>query len=83
MTSNKALKFADDGYATLLKIADFLLINFSLFIFIALLGEEETAIDVTAGFIFSIIFLLGGEYLASTRILVYAECVLRWPDCAL
>ncbi|EGQ7757688.1 undecaprenyl-phosphate glucose phosphotransferase [Vibrio vulnificus] len=63
MTSNKALKFADDGYATLLKIADFLLINFSLFIFIALLGEEETAIDVTAGFIFSIIFLLGGEYL--------------------
>ncbi|HAS6348542.1 TPA: undecaprenyl-phosphate glucose phosphotransferase [Vibrio vulnificus] len=62
MTPNKALKFADDGYATLLKVADFLLINLSLSFLVEWMGETETAIDVMASFVLSILFLLVGEY---------------------
>ncbi|EHU5128440.1 undecaprenyl-phosphate glucose phosphotransferase [Vibrio vulnificus] len=62
MTSNKALKFADDGYATLLKVADFLIINLSLSFLVEWLDETETAVDVTASFVLSILFLLVGEY---------------------
>lgn len=63
MTSRKALQLADDGYATLLKIVDFLIINISLVFLINWLGAIETAIDATAAFLFSVLFLLAGEYL--------------------
>ncbi|CAM2943660.1 undecaprenyl-phosphate glucose phosphotransferase [Vibrio diazotrophicus] len=62
MTPRKVLKLADDGYATLLKIVDFLLINLMLTSIIKSLGDHETAIDILAAFIFSVIFLLVGEY---------------------
>ncbi|EKO3944657.1 undecaprenyl-phosphate glucose phosphotransferase [Vibrio fluvialis] len=63
MTSRKALQLADDGYATLLKIVDFLIINLSLTVLIRWIGAKETAIDATAAFLFSVLFLLAGEYL--------------------
>ncbi len=63
MTSRKALQLADDGYATLLKIVDFLIINISLTVLIRWIGAKETAIDATAAFLFSVLFLLAGEYL--------------------
>ncbi|MGV1720657.1 undecaprenyl-phosphate glucose phosphotransferase [Vibrio furnissii] len=62
---------ADDGYATLLKIVDFLIINISLTFIIRLIGAKETAIDATAAFLFSVIFLLAGEYIS-----LYAHSVL-------
>ena len=62
MTPRKVLKLADDGYATLLKMVDFLLINLMLTSVIESLGDHETAIDILAAFIFSVIFLLVGEY---------------------
>ncbi|MFV0448139.1 MAG: undecaprenyl-phosphate glucose phosphotransferase [Vibrio sp.] len=62
MTPRKVLKLADDGYATLLKMVDFLLINLMLTSIIESLGDHETAIDILAAFIFSVIFLLVGEY---------------------
>lgn len=62
MKSRKALQLADDGYATLLKIVDFLVINISLVFFLNWLGAKETAIDATAAFLFSVLFLLAGEY---------------------
>lgn len=71
MKSRKALQLADDGYATLLKIVDFLIINISLTFIIRLIGEKETAIDATAAFLFSVIFLLAGEYIN-----LYAHSVL-------
>jgi putative colanic acid biosynthesis UDP-glucose lipid carrier transferase len=52
MTSRKALQLADDGYATLLKIVDFLIINLSLTVLIRWIGAKETAIDATAAFLF-------------------------------
>ncbi|EKO3988281.1 undecaprenyl-phosphate glucose phosphotransferase, partial [Vibrio fluvialis] len=51
MTSRKALQLADDGYATLLKIVDFLIINLSLTVLIRWIGAKETAIDATAAFL--------------------------------
>lgn len=71
MKSRKALQLADDGYATLLKIVDFLIINISLTFIIRLIGAKETAIDATAAFLFSVIFLLAGEYIN-----LYAHSVL-------
>ncbi|MBO0212795.1 undecaprenyl-phosphate glucose phosphotransferase [Vibrio sp. Vb2880] len=71
MKSRKALQLADDGYATLLKIVDFLIINISLTFIIRLIGAKETAIDATAAFLFSVIFLLAGEYIS-----LYAHSVL-------
>lgn len=71
MRSRKALQLADDGYATLLKIVDFLIINISLTFIIRLIGAKETAIDATAAFLFSVIFLLAGEYIS-----LYAHSVL-------
>lgn len=61
MTSSRALKFADDGYATLYKVADFLMINFSLSVLLSWLGKTETAVDVAAAFIFSMVFLVVGQ----------------------
>ncbi|EEX39739.1 undecaprenyl-phosphate glucose phosphotransferase [Vibrio furnissii] len=71
MKSRKALQLAGDGYATLLKIVDFLIINISLTFIIRLIGAKETAIDATAAFLFSVIFLLAGEYIN-----LYAHSVL-------
>ncbi len=62
MTPRRVLKLADDGYATLLKIVDFFIINLVLTSIIESLGDNETAIDILAAFIFSVIFLLIGEY---------------------
>lgn len=62
MAASKVLKIADDGYATVLKIVDFLIINLTMSALVEFLGEHETAIDITAAFIFSTIFLLVGEY---------------------
>lgn len=72
MTPKKALQLADDGYATVLKFFDFIAINFTLMLLLNLLGLKETAIDLTAGFLFSVIFLLIGEYLH-----LYSSSVLR------
>lgn len=63
MTPTKALQLADDGYATVLKFFDFIAINLTLMFLLNLLGFKETAMDLTAGFLFSVIFLLAGEYL--------------------
>ncbi len=62
MASSKVLKIADDGYSTVLKFVDFLVINLSMSALVEFLGEHETAIDITAAFVFSTIFLLAGEY---------------------
>jgi len=62
MASSKALKIADDGYSTVLKIIDFILINLTMSAVVDFLGESETAVDITAAFIFSTVFLLIGEY---------------------
>lgn len=62
MASSKALKIADDGYSTVLKIIDFILINLTMSAVVEFLGESETAVDITAAFIFSTVFLLVGEY---------------------
>lgn len=62
MAASKVLKIADDGYSTVLKLVDFLIINLSMSALVEVLGGHETAIDITAAFIFSTIFLLAGEY---------------------
>lgn len=58
----EAIKIADDGYTVLIKVSDFLLINLVLTFIISLRGESETAIGLAASVLFSVIFLLVGEY---------------------
>ncbi len=62
MISKKVLEFANDGYGLLLKISDFVLINMSLLLIIQTKQSDVTAVDIMAGFSFSVIFLLIGEY---------------------
>ncbi|SKC30655.1 UDP-glucose:undecaprenyl-phosphate glucose-1-phosphate transferase [Photobacterium piscicola] len=58
----QAIKIADDGYAVLIKASDFILLNITLTFLISLHGVSETAIGLAASFLFSVIFLLIGEY---------------------
>ncbi|KJG24379.1 UDP-glucose lipid carrier transferase [Photobacterium iliopiscarium] len=58
----EAIKIADDGYTVLIKVSDFLLINLVLTFIISLRGDAETAIGLAASVLFSVIFLLVGEY---------------------
>jgi putative colanic acid biosynthesis UDP-glucose lipid carrier transferase len=58
----ETIKIADDGYAILIKASDFLLLNMLLTFVLSLHDVSETAIGLGASFLFSVIFLLIGEY---------------------
>ncbi|NAX21878.1 undecaprenyl-phosphate glucose phosphotransferase [Vibrio sp. V39_P1S14PM300] len=61
MVSRHTLKFVDNGYATVVKIIDFCVINFSLTWLIRESGKNETIVDISAAVIFGILFVLFGE----------------------
>ncbi|MEC6907271.1 undecaprenyl-phosphate glucose phosphotransferase [Photobacterium piscicola] len=56
------IKIADDGYAILIKASDFFLLNLILVPILALHNAHETAVSLGVSFLFSVIFLLIGEY---------------------
>lgn len=58
----QAIKIADDGYTVLIKANDLLLLNITLTFIISLHSISETAVGLAASFLFSVIFLLVGEY---------------------
>ncbi|OBU36948.1 undecaprenyl-phosphate glucose phosphotransferase [Photobacterium phosphoreum] len=58
----QAIKIADDGYTVLIKASDLLLLNITLTFIISLHSISETAVGLAASFLFSVIFLLVGEY---------------------
>ncbi|MCG9780173.1 undecaprenyl-phosphate glucose phosphotransferase [Photobacterium damselae] len=58
----QSLKIADDGYNILLKACDFFIINAVLSLLISSQVRGETAVDFAAGFLFSVVFILIGEY---------------------
>ncbi|TLS69912.1 hypothetical protein [Photobacterium damselae] len=58
----QSLKIADDGYNILLKACDFFIINAVLSLLISSQVRDETAVDFAAGFLFSVVFILIGEY---------------------
>ena len=62
MIKKETIKIVDDGYAILTKASDFLLLNLLLAIVLAIHGVNETAASLGASFLFSVIFLLIGEY---------------------
>ncbi|WP_394125922.1 undecaprenyl-phosphate glucose phosphotransferase [Vibrio hepatarius] len=62
MNGKRVVKFAEDGYAPLLKVLDFLIINFSIQSVIDANYGNETAIDFAVAFIIATCFLLFSEY---------------------
>ena len=62
MIKKETIKIVDDGYAILTKASDFLLLNILLAFVLAIHGVNETAASLGASFLFSVIFLLIGEY---------------------
>ncbi|GEK14490.1 undecaprenyl-phosphate glucose phosphotransferase [Aliivibrio fischeri] len=57
------IKMISDSYRTLTKAFDFIAINLLLTSILSFHGLEETAVDLSAGLLFSTIFLLISEYL--------------------
>ncbi|WP_153448827.1 undecaprenyl-phosphate glucose phosphotransferase [Vibrio algicola] len=60
--SREAIKIANDGFSILVKIVDFSIINLTLIGLLKLNGLHPSIVDVSAGLLFSAIFLLSGEY---------------------
>ncbi|HIF9382898.1 TPA: undecaprenyl-phosphate glucose phosphotransferase [Photobacterium damselae] len=58
----QSLMIVDDGYNILLKACDFIIINLVLSLLIQGQVKNETVVDFAAGFLFSVIFILIGEY---------------------
>ncbi len=56
------IKMISDSYRTLTKAFDFIAINLLLTSILSFHGLEETAVDLSAGLLFSTIFLLISEY---------------------
>lgn len=56
------IKMISDSYRTLTKAFDFIAINLLLTSILSFYGLEETAVDLSAGLLFSTIFLLISEY---------------------
>ncbi|MGF1899692.1 undecaprenyl-phosphate glucose phosphotransferase [Aliivibrio sifiae] len=57
------LQVINNSYRTLTKVFDFIVINSALTFILSLHGFSETAIDLSAGLLFSTIYLLISEYL--------------------
>lgn len=56
------MKISDNEFSVLIKLFDFLIINLLIVAFLEAMGLEPSIVDVFAGLLFSLIFLLCGEY---------------------